>query len=149
MLANIAGERGIAIVLRAWVFVIAIHRHIQTVTGLSVAAIDGTGVIVATILGLVFAIARNGITVITGTGVGIVAGLTGDFAITGCGIAEFDRTQIVVVAIDGAVNACAFNTCVVGAFVSVTAEYGFVETGACGLVATVDRAGIGVFTNHH
>jgi len=91
MLAHIAGEGGIAIVLRTRVFVIAIHGFIQTVAGLCIAAIDCTGVIVAAIFGFVFAIARNGIAVICGAGTGIVAGFTGDFAITGGRVTEFDR----------------------------------------------------------
>ena len=91
MLAYIAGEGGIAIVLRTRIFVIAIRGCIQTVAGLCIAAIDCTGVLVGAIFGFVFAIARNGIAVICGAGTGIVAGFTRDFAITGCRVTEFDR----------------------------------------------------------
>ena len=41
------------------------------------------------------------------------------------------------------------NACIVGAFVSVAAEYGFVDTSTCCLIATIDGAGVGVFANHN
>ena len=41
------------------------------------------------------------------------------------------------------------NACIVGAFVSVAAEYGFVDTSTCCLIATIDCAGVGVFANHN
>jgi hypothetical protein len=141
-------KRGITVILRTVVAVVAVLIFVQTGPAQRVAAIRRAQIVVRATLDFVFTGSRRRIAGIDGAGTGVVTVLACRLTGTGDGIAEFDGALIAVVTGQWHVVTDAIATLVERAVVSVVTDDSFKLTGAGALVTRVGCAVVGIGTDH-